>query len=200
MRHKSQETKNSILNYINDFFYSNRRTPSTREIAAHIGTTQSNTRNYLIEMDEERMLSYRDGDISTDMIDGMSFASVNVPIAGTVSCGLPQLEEEYISRYVPIPREFLGKGEFYILIADGESMINAGISPGDYVFIEKTRSARDGDIVVALVDNETTTLKRMYLDRASRRVILHPENDSMPDQYYDSIEIQGVARHVLKKL
>ena len=78
-------------------------------------------------------------------------------------------------------------------------MVNAGINDGDYVIIKKQDFAEEGQIVVALIDDEAT-LKRYYIDKKKKQVILHPENDNMQDMYFDSIIIQGVAVKVLKDL
>ena len=78
-------------------------------------------------------------------------------------------------------------------------MINAGISDGDLVVVRQQETAEEGQIVVALIDNEAT-LKRYYLDKRHKRIRLHPENDKMEDMFYKTISIQGVAVKVIKDL
>ena len=78
-------------------------------------------------------------------------------------------------------------------------MIEAGIAPGDLVVVRKQNTADEGDIVVALIDNETT-LKRFYLDKEHKCVRLHPENKTMKDILVNTCYIQGVAQHVIKAL
>ena len=78
-------------------------------------------------------------------------------------------------------------------------MIDAGIEDGDFVLVRNTNQANDGDIVVALVDDETT-LKRIHFDNKNKKVILHPENKTMSDMIFDEVSIQGVAVNVIKKL
>ena len=78
-------------------------------------------------------------------------------------------------------------------------MIDAGINDGDYVIIRKQETAEQGQIIVALIDNEAT-LKRYYIDRRKKKVRLHPENKDMEDMYFDSIVIQGVAVKVIKDI
>ena len=78
-------------------------------------------------------------------------------------------------------------------------MIEAGIAPGDYVVVRKQSTAEDGDIVVALVDNETT-LKRFYRDKKRKCIRLHPENKDMTDIFVEKCYIQGIAKHVIKRL
>ena len=125
--------------------------------------------------------------------------TLSVPIVGSVACGTPVLSEENIEDYITIPRKLTGTGNFYILRAFGDSMIEAGIEDGDLVLVHNTHEAQDGQIVVALVENETT-LKRIYIDDKHKKIILHPENKNMRDMVFDEVSIQGVAVSVLKRL
>ena len=120
-------------------------------------------------------------------------------ILGAVSCGVPTLEEEYAEEYVSLPVSMFGNGTFFLLRANGESMIDAGISPGDLVLVRKQSEAMDGDIVVALVGNENT-LKRYFVDKENQKIRLHPENKTMKDIIVSDCEIQGVAVKVIKDL
>lgn len=90
-----------------------------------------------------------------------------------------------------------GRGEFFALQASGDSMINAGINDGDLVLIRKQNTAEEGEIIVALVDDETT-LKRFYRDKKNKRFILHPENEKYDDIIVDNLVIQGIVTKVLK--
>ena len=117
-----------------------------------------------------------------------------------VACGIPEDAEESVEDYVPLPTSIFGEGELYILRASGESMIDAGINDGDLVVIKKTKEARNGDIVVALVENSNTTLKRLFIDEEHHYVVLHPENKSMKDIIVPTCQIQGVAVNVIKSL
>lgn len=120
-------------------------------------------------------------------------------VLGSVSCGRPLLEEEHIEEYVQLPVSLFGRGTFYIVRANGTSMIDAGISDGDLVLIRQTKDAEDRDIVVALVEKENT-LKRFYRDPENHCIRLHPENESMKDLLVTECEIQGVAVDVIKTL
>ncbi|MBO4695428.1 MAG: repressor LexA, partial [Clostridia bacterium] len=79
------------------------------------------------------------------------------------------------------------------------SMINADIQDGDLVLVREQSDANEGDIVVALINDETT-LKRFFVDKKKKKARLHPENNEMEDMFFDSIEIQGVATKVLKDI
>ena len=79
-------------------------------------------------------------------------------------------------------------------------MIGAGINDGDLVLIKRQNAAEDGQIVVALTDDETATLKRYFVDKENKRIRLHPENESMSDMFFENVSVQGVAVKVLKNL
>ena len=104
-----------------------------------------------------------------------------------------------IYKYIDLPVALFGRGTFYLLRADGDSMVNAGINTGDLVLIRKQKSAEPGQIVVALMETEAT-LKRYFPEPENNRIRLHPENDHMEDIYVPTCEIQGVAVKVIKDL
>jgi len=121
-----------------------------------------------------------------------------IPVVGKIACGTPILAEQNIDSYMSISGNFLGAGEFFVLVAQGDSMINAGIDDGDYVVIRKQNTANEGQIVVALIDGEEATLKRFYIDKKKKKIRLHPENDNLKDMFYDTIDIQGIVVKVIK--
>ena len=199
MRHKSEELMKKILDYAEQFQMLNHRSPYTSEIADTLGIVKSTVYKYLVEMNNRGMLSYHNGEIVTERTNKISSLTKPAAVLGSVSCGMPQLEEEYVEEYVSLPVSLFGEGEFFILRASGDSMIGAGINSGDMIVIRKQNTAAEGDIVVALVDNEST-LKRFFLDTERRCVRLHPENQKYPDIYTQNCTVQGVAVHVIKSL
>ena len=200
MRKKSEMTMQSITDCVNQFYLNNRRSPAISEIATELGLAKSLIYRYLLEMDDKGLLSY-DGKtgVQTEMTSKCNLETTNVAILGSIACGLPQYAEENIEEYVTLPVSIVGPGKFFILHAYGESMIEAGIMEGDLVLVRKQETANDGDIVVALIDNETT-LKRFYRDSEQRMIRLHPENKSMNDIFVRHCVIQGVATKVIKNL
>ena len=200
MRRKDEGLMNEILKFVDGFHDNNMRTPSISEIASALHIAKSTAQTYLVAMAERDMLTYTEGQITTKQMSRFHYGITNAPVIGTISCGIPETAESYIEEYLPLPRAIFGSGEMYILRADGYSMVNAGINPGDYVVVRKQNSANAGDIIVALVDNSENTLKRMMWDEKQERYYLHPENDTMSDMYFDNIQIQGVAIHVIKPL
>lgn len=112
----------------------------------------------------------------------------NVPMVGRVAAGEPILAVENIESYFPIPTEYMPNAESFMLKVKGESMINAGIFDGDQILVEKCSSARNGDMVVALVD-DSATVKTFYKENGHIR--LQPENDTMDPIIVDDCEIMG---------
>jgi repressor LexA len=112
----------------------------------------------------------------------------NVPMLGRVAAGEPILAVENVESYFPIPTEFMPNNEAFMLKVKGESMINAGIFDGDNVLVEKCNTARNGDMVVALVD-DSATVKTFYKEAGHIR--LQPENDTMDPIIVNDCEILG---------
>jgi len=113
---------------------------------------------------------------------------VNIPILGRVSAGTPILAVENIEDYFPMPVELVPNNEMFILKVKGESMINMGILDGDSVICEKAATARNGEVVVALVE-DSATVKRFYKENNQYR--LQPENDTMDPIHVEQCEILG---------
>ncbi len=113
---------------------------------------------------------------------------VNLPIIGQVAAGMPILAEENVESYFPVPAELVPHGESFILNVKGDSMINAGIYSGDKIFVNACSSARNGDMVVALID-DSATVKTFYKEEGHIR--LQPENDTMEPIIVDDCQILG---------
>lgn len=196
---KSESRMKEICRFIEEYQFENRRTPTMALIAQAVGTVPSNVYKYLLEMDDIGMINRSGREIEVCSSVQSKPELNRVPILGKVACGHLEFEEEHFEEYIPLPVALFGKGDFFILRAKGESMIDAGIEPGDIVVVRKQNTANDGDIVVALVDNETT-LKRFYIDEGEGYIRLHPENKKMKDIYVRNCIIQGIAQHVIKEL
>lgn len=119
----------------------------------------------------------------------------SIPVVGTVAAGQPLLAIENITDYFPFPANLLPNEETFILKVKGDSMINMGIYDGDYLIVEKTNTANNGDVVVALVD-DSATVKRFYAEDGHFR--LQPENDFMDPIIVDNVEILGKAIRLIR--
>lgn len=202
MRYKNEDIIKQIHEYINNKYYSCGVVPSIQEIADHVGMAKSSVSRYISEMESRKLLTKNGGYYGIETME-MKRTPKNLtvmPVVGSIACGSPILAEENIESYLSISPEFLGPGEFFILRAKGESMINAGINDGDLVIIRKQSTADEGQIVVALTEEGECTLKKYYLDKRRRKIRLHPENDEMKDMYFDTIQIQGVAVKIIQDI
>ena len=189
-----------IIDYINLRFFNDRTVPSVQEIADKVGFDKSNVSRYLKTMEERGMIT-RTGSYYGIETVSMKKSMGNIkqlPIVGDIACGTPILAEQNIESYLTISGDFLGTGNFFVLMAKGQSMINANIEDGDYVVVRQQSTADEGQIVVAMTEDGECTLKRYYRDDAKKQIRLHPENDAMDDMFFDNIDIQGVAFDFLK--
>lgn len=123
---------------------------------------------------------------------------VDIPLHGRIAAGMP-IEALEDSQTLPVPAALLGAGEHYALEVSGDSMIEAGIFDGDFALVKRTESARDGEIVVALVRNEEATLK--YLRRENGMIRLDPANATHDPQFYrpDEVQVQGRLAGLLRR-
>ena len=123
---------------------------------------------------------------------------IEIPLHGRIAAGVP-IEALEGHNTLPVPAALLGPGEHYALEVSGDSMVDAGIFDGDFALVKRTNSARDGEIVVALVNNEEATLK--YLHRDGAMVRLDPANAAYEPQVYrpDQVEVQGRLAGLLRR-
>jgi repressor LexA len=123
---------------------------------------------------------------------------IELPLHGRIAAGMP-IEALESDRTLPVPAALLGAGEHYALEVSGDSMIEAGILDGDFALVKKTDTARDGEIVVALVRDEEATLK--YLRRENGMVRLDPANGAYDPQIYrpDEVKVQGKLAGLLRR-
>lgn len=123
---------------------------------------------------------------------------IELPLHGRIAAGAP-IEAFEGQSSLPVPAALLGPGDHYALEVSGDSMIEAGIFDGDYALIKRTQTARDGEIVVALVDNEEATLK--YLHRDGGKIRLDPANASYSPQVYfpEQVQVQGKLAGLLRR-
>ena len=194
MRSKDKTLMAAIEKFVSDYTDSNGISPTMQEVAEGVGSSKATVQRYIAQLCEDGILDY--SGYRTMTSTKMKAAAIRVPVLGTIACGIPKFAEENIEEYVRLPVALFGKGNFFILRAYGDSMIEAGIDNGDLVLI---RQQNEGQIVVALMEDEAT-LKRFYPEPKKHRIRLHPENSHMDDIYVDNCEIQGVAVKVLKDL
>ena len=200
MRSKKKEYLKLLEEFIDEYVEKNQIAPTLTEISTGVGLPLSTVGRYISYMREQGVIDYEGRrSIRTRQTKKMNNESVKVPVLGSVSCGVPKLAIENIEEYIRLPVALFGRGDFFILRANGNSMIEAGIDDGDLVLVREQNYADPGQIVVALMDDEAT-LKRFYPEPEKRRIRLHPENSALKDIYVKECIIQGVAVKVLKDL
>jgi repressor LexA len=202
MRPRNDDTKALIYEFVNKYIKENGVSPSTQEISNEIGIAKSSVSKYMNRLVDEGWLQrFGRNQVITKQ---NHFAPYQMPVIGAVACGKPKLAIEDIQCYIPLDRS-LKDGEYFGLIADGESMRDVGIHTGDIIFVRRQDTADDGDIVVAMIDDEysfesTATLKRFFRDKESKKYILRPENSEMDDIIVDRVRILGKAVRIYKNI
>ena len=205
MRHKSPELMDAIKAFVNSYYREHQRSPSTPTIAAAVGVTRNTAYRYLIEMNERGILQYDKVVKSTELTSSKCKTGYfSAPVVGSIRCGNPEAEEEMVEEYVSLPESIFGKGQFYLLRAKGDSMVDAGIEEGDLLVIQLQQEAKEGDIVVALDPDGQNTLKRFGgYDAESGCYLLEYMNEKRYPGRVERVRsfvVQGVARHVIKTL
>lgn len=204
MRPFNQEYLNKILKFVNKYYQDNRTAPTISEVSSCVGVPRSTTHRYLQELNAKGLLDYGRGIQSPPESAKMKTAYISAPLVGSIQCGCPELEQEYVEEYVSLPVSIFGKGEFYILRAKGDSMVDAGIEEDDLVVIERNCNVSKGDIVVALDQDNLNTLKRYdgYDNYQKYHILKYANESKYPNEVIKvkKLQVQGVARHVIKAL
>lgn len=180
-----------ILDYIQNYFREKGYPPSVREICAATNLRSTATvHSYLVQLEEKGYIKRDPQKPRAIEIINMSGSRhvVDVPLVGKVTAGEPILAQENIENVFSLPKEMLPDAEIFMLSVKGDSMINAGIFNGDYVLVQSTNTAENGDIVVALLEDEAT-IKRFYKENDCIR--LQPENPSMAPIIVKDLKILG---------
>jgi len=182
-----------ILDFIKSEIINRGYPPSVRDIceAVHLKSTSS-VHSHLESLEKKgfirkdptkpRAIEVLDEDFNTSRMDSLGFNQqemTNIPVIGTVAAGTPILASQNVTNYVPLPLDMIpGKAQnpYFILNVKGDSMINCGIFSGDQIIVEQRSTASNGEIIVAMVDEEAT-VKRFFKEKDHIR--LQPENDSM---------------------
>lgn len=199
------EMQERILAYIESVIRTRGYAPSVREIAEAVGLRSTSTVHGHLTRLEKKGLLHRDamkpramGLTSDSAEPDEALSDVRcVPVVGRVAAGSPILAEENTEAVLPLPSELVGDGEHFILRVRGESMINAGILNDDYIVVRKQPEARNGDIVVALVDDEAT-VKRFFKENGHFR--LQPENDAMEPIIVPEVTVLGKVVSLMRKM
>lgn len=202
----------AIMKFIEKQIVANGYPPSVREIGKAVGLKSTATvHGYLAKLQEKgyikkeqqkgRTLKLLKGGLAENQPTEKSMYSgkelVDVPVIGKITAGAPILAVENVTDTFPIPIDFVGNSESFMLTVRGESMIEAGILDGDYILVKKQNTAENGEIVVALIEDEAT-VKTFYKEKDHIR--LQPENSTMNPIIVPDCKILGKVAGVFRKI
>ena len=192
-----------ILNYIKECLLNKGYPPTVREIcqAVNLKSTAS-VQSHLNKIEEKGYIirdktKSRTIEIVGDDLADFKTEVVNIPLLGHIAAGAPILAEQNIESYFPIPAEYISNKTTFMLKVKGDSMINAGIFDGDTIIVESCNTARNGDIIVALIE-DSATVKTFYKEKDHIR--LQPENSTMDPIIVPNCEILGKVAGVFRKM
>lgn len=183
-----------ILDYIKQEILKRGYPPAVREICEAVDLRSTSSVHSHLSSLEKKGYIRRDPtkpraiEVCDDSFNTVRTDTVSIPIVGQVAAGQPILAEQNIDSYFPIPLEYIPKNDAFILKVKGDSMINAGIFSGDQVLVESTQDVKNGDMVVALIE-DSATVKTYYKENGYIR--LQPENDSMDPIIVNDCTILG---------
>jgi repressor LexA len=193
-----------ILEFIKQEIRKKGYPPAVREIGEAVGLLSSSTVHGHLQTLEDKGYIRRDPtkpraieilDSSSDVLEGKKV--VHIPVVGRVAAGQPILAAENIEGTFPLPADLVRHDNIFMLKVQGESMIDAGIFDGDFIIVRQQNVARNGEIVVALIEDEAT-VKRFFKERTLIR--LQPENSSMEPIYSQDVSILGKVIGVFRNL
>lgn len=199
------ERQREVLSFIMQYVSKHAYPPTIREIADHFSISVKGAYDHLGALKKKNRLRLGDKRSRTIEVikseeeeeEDAAAQSISVPILGDVAAGRPILAEENWDGSVPVPQSMLRKGgQYFALRVRGDSMERAGIVDGDLAVVEKREIARDGEIVVAVVE-EAVTLKRFF--KESSRIRLQPENPAYSPIYCQEVRILGRLACLIRK-
>ncbi len=215
---KDREKK--ILTYMQDEIKKKGYPPTVREMCNALGIKSTSTthkdianlerKGYLkkdpskpralmiIDPNEQAETSILDSKLETKERERPDI--VDIPVVGRIAAGTPILADQNVEEYIPVPARFLSKGNSFMLTVKGESMIEAGIFDGDYILVQQQNTARNGEIVVAMVDGfeSEATVKTFY--KEDKHIRLQPENKQMSPIIVSDVRILGLVKGVFRYL
>ncbi len=199
-REKLTKKQSEILAFVVEYIKDHEYAPSYREIGAHFGISSTATVHEHVKNLERKGYLTGDADSARSIEVESSVMSAAkallLPLKGLITAGEP-IEAVETNETFPVPSDMVNEGEdAYVLKVKGESMIEDGILSGDYVVVIATTQPKNGDTVVALLENTNATLKRFYKEEG--RVRLQPANRTMKPFYVKDIIVQGVVRGVVR--
>jgi repressor LexA len=195
--------KQKILQYLKDYIKDNGYAPTLSEIAKEFNVSSLATVHEHLQFLEENGFIIRDKDHQRGITipelekESAMAASVLLPLVGTITAGAPIEAIENRELEIPVPKELVKNKNAYILKVKGDSMIESLIADGDYVICEKTEYAKDGDTVVAMLEDGTATLKKFF--KTKNLIRLQPANKNYKPLYTKNVIVQGKVLGIIRQ-
>ncbi len=197
---KSKQIESSIIEYIRSYIDENGYSPTIREISYALDIKSTSTvSNYLDKLRQNGVISkISQKTRSISIEEHKTKSATNIPLIGKVTAGIPMLAQENVEEVFSLPIDLFSGEDLFMLTVSGDSMKNAGIENGDKIIVRKQNHAENGEIVVALVDNDNATVKRYY--KKDDAVILHAENSEYTDIISSNVKIVGKVTGLIRSI
>lgn len=189
-----------VVNFIKEFIQEHSYPPTIREIASSFNISVKAAFDHVKALEKKGVIrSDLNRSRSLEILDddyAPAKELIDIPLLGAVAAGLPLMAEENLERMITLPAEMLRSGDYFALRVQGDSMIQAGIFDGDIAIVKESRTAHNGEIVVARIQEEAVTLKRFFKEQ--NRVRLQPENPEYPPIYTQQLRILGTLQMIIR--
>ncbi len=196
---KLTERQEEVLAFIKTFIETNKYPPTMREIASNFGITANGAYDHVKALEKKGWIHC---DVNRSRAIGIIEKETNIeeiieiPLLGNVAAGIPLLAEENFDGYIKIAASNLSTGTHFALQVKGDSMQDIGIMDGDTAIMVQTQTAKNGDIIVAMVNDEAVTLKRFFKEK--NRIKLKAENPVYPPIYSQNVRILGKLQYLVR--
>lgn len=199
-RNQRQELiQNKIICFIKEYFSERGYAPSLRDISCALGIKSISTvHSYVDKLNEKGLLNKTSQKNRALSVNVSSDNLQHVPLLGTVTAGEPILAEQNFEESYDLPKNLFYEQDIFMLKIKGSSMIGAGIFDGDKIVVRPQANAKNGDIVVAIIDDDTATVKRY--EKRKDKIILKAENPEYSDIISDNIRITGIVIGLIRHI
>ena len=191
--------QDEVLTFIINFINTSKYPPTMREIASNFNITVNGAYDHVKALEKKGKIHC---DVNRSRAIGIIKEKedleeiIEIPLLGNVAAGKPLMSEENFDGYIKIPSSNLGRGTHFALIVRGDSMQDIGIMDGDTAIMVNRQTAENGDIIVAMVNDEAVTLKRFYKEK--NRIKLKAENPVYPPIYSQNVRILGKLQYLIR--
>ncbi len=202
MAHLVTRRQRAVVNAVRELIKENNYSPSVRQLGDRLGLAPATVQQHLDALERKGTIARTGGAFGIEILEPdyeneVAYAGTfRAPLIGAIAAGAPILAFEDHEETVALPETMRGQGEHFVLRVQGDSMIEDHILDGDLVVIQRQQTADDGETVVALLEDGTATLKRIYRDAAGIR--LQPANSEMDPIHVDNVDIQGKVTGIIR--